>query len=156
VIGALWAEGVIVEVLLFAFSGAVVARLGPKRLWAIAIAAALVRWTVTGTTTHIVALVLAQALHGLTFGATHLAAMHFILRAVPPELSGTAQSLYSGPAVAVTTGIATLVAGWLYKFDGGWAFHAMAGTSLLAGVAWLALVCRWDGGRLMELSAGRT
>jgi PPP family 3-phenylpropionic acid transporter len=152
VIGALWAEGVIVEVMLFAFSGAVVGRVGPKRLCALAIVAALIRWTVTGATTDLAALVAVQALHGLTFGATHLAAMHFILRAVPAELSGTAQSLYSGPGVAMTTGIAILVAGWLYSVDGGWAFYAMAGTACLAGLAWLALVRRWDGGRLAELS----
>jgi PPP family 3-phenylpropionic acid transporter len=155
VIGALWAEGVIVEVALFAFSGAVVARLGPKRLCAIAIAAALVRWTITGWTTDLAALIAAQALHGITFGATHLAAMYFILRAVPPELSGTAQGLYAGPAVAVTTGIATLVAGRLYGVDGGLAFQAMALAALLAGIAWLVAIRGWNGGRLIEVEAAR-
>jgi PPP family 3-phenylpropionic acid transporter len=151
VIGALWAEGVVVEIVLFAFSGAIVARLGPKALLAAAIAAAIARWTVTGATTHVVALVLAQALHGLTFGAAHIAAMHFLLRAVPVELSGTAQSLYAGPGVAVTTGIAVIVAGWLFPSGGGSAFYAMTATAILAGVAWLALVRSWDGGRLAGL-----
>jgi PPP family 3-phenylpropionic acid transporter len=151
IIGALWAEGVVVEVALFAFSGAVVARLGPQRLLAIAILAGIVRWTMTGATTNLGALVFVQALHGLTFGAAHLAAMHFLLRAVPVELSGTAQSLYSGPGMAVTTGLATLLAGWLYKADGGSAFYAMAATSFLAGIAWLALVRQWDGGGLHGL-----
>jgi PPP family 3-phenylpropionic acid transporter len=155
VIGVLWAEGVIVEVILFAFSGAIVGWLGPTRLWALAIAAAVVRWTVTGATTDVVALVLAQALHGLTFGATHLAAMHFILRAVPAELSGTAQSLYAGPGVALFSGIATLVAGRLYATDSAWAFFAMSAVALLGGVAWLVLARRWHGGRLPELSPAR-
>ena len=53
VIGALWAEGVIAEIVLFAFSGAVVARLGPIRLMLIAALAGIVRWTVLAETTDI-------------------------------------------------------------------------------------------------------
>ncbi|NQU70565.1 MAG: MFS transporter, partial [Rhodospirillales bacterium] len=96
VIGMLWAEGVIAEIALFAFSGAVARRLGPMRLLALGVAAGLIRWGVLGLTTELWALVAVQGLHALTFAATHLAAMHFLLRAVPASYSSTAQSLYSG------------------------------------------------------------
>jgi PPP family 3-phenylpropionic acid transporter len=81
--------------------------------------------------------------------------MHFILRAVPTELSGTAQSLYAGPGVALFSGIATLVAGRLYATDSAWAFFAMSAVALLGGVAWLVLARRWHGGRLPDLSPAR-
>ncbi len=132
VIGALWAEGVIAEIVLFAFSGAVVARLGPARLLALAAMAGIVRWSVLGMTTALPALVLVQGLHAFTFGAAHLAIMHFIARNVAPEVAATAQSLYSSTAMGAVMGLATLGSGWLYAAYSGKAFFAAALVSLAA------------------------
>ena len=139
VIGALWAEGVAAEILLFAFSGAVAARLGPVRLMLIAAAAGLVRWTVLAESTDLAALAAVQWLHGLTFGAAHLAAIHYMLRTVPEDMSASAQSLYSGFAVGLAMGLVMLAGGWLFEAFGGGAFHAMTALSVGGGVAavWL-------------------
>ncbi len=139
VIGALWAEGVIAEIILFAFSGAVVARLGPLRLMLIAAAAGLVRWTILAGTTDLAALIAVQWLHGLTFGAAHLAAMHYILRTIPEQMSATAQALYSGLATGVIMGVTMLVAGNLYERFAGGAFYAMIALSLAGGLAAIVL-----------------
>ncbi len=139
VIGALWAEGVIAEIILFAFSGAVVARFGPTRLMLFAAAAGIVRWTVLANTTEIAALVAVQWLHAFTFGAAHLAAMHYILRTIPEQMSATAQALYSGLATGVIMGVTMLVAGRLFERIGGEAFYAMIALSVAGGIAAVAL-----------------
>lgn len=129
-IGALWAEGVIAEVVLFAFGRQAVARLGPRRLLAIAGAAGILRWSVLGLTVDPIALACVQLLHAATFGATHLGAMHFIAAAAPAGLSARAQALYASVTVGLAPGLAMLAAGSLYETLGGRAFLGM---SLLAG-----------------------
>ena len=72
VIGLLWAEGVLAEIVLFALGGGLAARLGPARLLAIGAAAGIVRWVGLATEPGLAWLVVLQALHALTFGAAHL------------------------------------------------------------------------------------
>ncbi len=139
-IGALWAEGVVAEVALFAFSGAAVARLGPRGLLLLAAAAGMVRWTVLGMSTELPALVAVQFLHAFTFGATHLATMHFIARNVAPEVAATAQSLYSSTAMGAVMGLVMMSTGWLYESFAGAAFYAMAALSLAGGIIATVLV----------------
>ena len=110
-IGALWAEGVAAEVLLFAVSGPAVRRAGVAPLFALAAAAGAVRWCAIGATGDLAVLIAVQALHGATFGAAHLAAMHYIRRTVPPALSATAQALYSATAMGAAMALATMAAG---------------------------------------------
>lgn len=149
VIGLLWAEGVIAEIALFAFSGAVARKLGPMRLLALGVVAGLIRWGVLGMTTDIWALVAVQGLHALTFAATHLAAMHFLLQAVPATYSSTAQSLYSGLATGALMGVAMIAAGALYGAFGGMAFLSMAALSLAGGIAAIVLARMWRGGEII-------
>ena len=149
VIGALWAEGVIAEVALFAYSGAIARKLGPTRLLALGVVAGLIRWSALGLTTELWALVAVQGLHALTFAATHLAAMHFLLRAVPASYSSTAQGLYSGLGTGALMGLAMIVSGALYGAFGAVAFMSMAALSLAGGVAAIALARMWRGGEIM-------
>ena len=139
-IGALWAEGVIAEIVMFAFSGAVLARLSPLRLMLLAAVAGLIRWTVLANSTDIAVLAGVQWLHAFTFGAAHLAAMHYMLRTVPEYMSASAQALYSGLATGVIMGLMMLAAGGLFDLFGGGAFYAMLGLSAAGGLMalWLA------------------
>ncbi len=149
IIGVLWAVGVISEVVLFAFSGAVVARLGPTALIVIAGAAGVLRWLVSGLATDLFVLFAVQTLHALTFGATHLGAMHFIARAAPPDSSATAQSLYSSFAMGGALGLGMMLSGSLYEsFGGAAAFLAMSVMALAGFVCALVLANRWRGGVL--------
>ena len=93
-------------------------------MWIAAIAG-LLRWTILGSSTDITVLFATQWLHGLTFGAAHLAAIHFILRTVPEHMSASAQSLYSGFAIGLVMGLMMLITGWLYDTYGGGAFYVM-------------------------------
>ncbi len=89
-IGTLWAIAIPGEVLLFAYSGAVVRRFGAIPLVGHRRAAAVVRWTAMSFDPPLALLFPIQLLHGFTYGAAHLGAMHFISRAVPDHAAGTA------------------------------------------------------------------
>ena len=131
VVGLLWGGSVLVEIILFAFSGAVVTRLGASRLLVLGAAAALVRWLILAETTALPGLVVAQLLHAVTFGATYLATMHFIAGNAPEGLKATAQGAYASVS-GVVMGLALIASGNLYGTFAGGAFYGMAGLSALA------------------------
>jgi MFS transporter, PPP family, 3-phenylpropionic acid transporter len=144
VIGWLWAEGVIAEVLLFALASSVLRRLDPIRLLALAGGLTVVRWCVTGAGSELALLIPAQALHAASFGAVHLAVMHHLQGRVPPELQASAQGFYAAIGSALLFGLVTPLAGWLYASFGGHAFFAMAALAL-AGTALAATIASGRG-----------
>ncbi|PIW26101.1 MAG: 3-phenylpropionate MFS transporter [Rhodospirillales bacterium CG15_BIG_FIL_POST_REV_8_21_14_020_66_15] len=154
VIGALWAEGVIAEIILFTFAAAAVRRIGAFNMIVVGAAAALVRWAGTAATTDLEWLVLLQALHGLSFGATHLGIIHLIAERVEASLSASAQSLF-----AMTLGLgmsaASYAAGLLFAALGGGAFTAMSGLALAgAGFAGFSLLLRRTAAHKRPADAG--
>lgn len=152
VIGLLWSEGVVAEIVLFALSSRVVVRFGPAGLILAAAIGGAVRWAILGMTADMTWIALSQILHAATFGCAHLGAMHFILRAVPQSLSARAQGIYAAVAVGLAPGLLTPLSGLLYEVLGGTAFLAMAalsvGSALLAWPLWRS----WDGNRLNPVS----
>ena len=134
VIGLLWAEGVVAEVLLFAAAAPLLRRFPPIRLLALAGGLTALRWGLTGLSTDLAVLIPAQALHAASFGAVHLAAMHYLRDRTPPELHASAQGFYAAIGTALPFGLLTPIAGWLYGIAGGGAFWAMAALAL-AGAA---------------------
>ncbi|WP_169730577.1 MFS transporter [Hyphomicrobium nitrativorans] len=147
-IGALWAVAIAGEVLLFAYSSRVVSRWGPATLLVAAGCASLVRWALMAASPSLPLLVPLQLLHALTYGASHLAAMHFISRAVPEGAQGTAQALYATMAMGVVIGGATLASGRLYAEIGAEAYFAMAALAAIGLAAALFVRARWSGGLL--------
>jgi PPP family 3-phenylpropionic acid transporter len=136
VIGVLWAEGVVAEVVLFWYGAPIVARLGPLGLLALGGIGGITRWSLMGLVPGLSAAVLLQLLHGLTFGASHLGAMYMLARSVPPEAAASAQSLYAALSAGLGSGLVMLAAGALYAAYGGQAYLFMALLSAggLAGV----------------------
>ena len=147
-IGLLWAEGVAAEVLLFAFSGAVLRRTGIVGLLLIGASAATIRWTATCFVTDFIGLALTQLLHALTFGATHLASLNFIQRAAPEGSTATAQALYSALGLGVASAVMLTVAGKLYADYQGIVFLVMAIAAFTGGLCALALRKYWSGTQL--------
>ena len=139
VIGWLWAEGVLAEIVLFACGAWFMRRFGAVGLLILGGVAGVVRWLVTAWSTDLAVLICVQPLHALTYGATHLGAIRFITESVRSSVSATAQSLYGGLANGAAMGCGLLVSGYLYQGFGGRAFAAMAVLSGLGGVAALAL-----------------
>jgi len=134
-IGWLWGEGVVVEITLFAFGASLVRRLGPLRLLALGGGVAVVRWIGIASRDDLASLAVLQALHGISYGATHLAAMSYIAQATPPHLAATAQGLHAAIAWGVIFALATLACGPLYARFGGEAFFVMAGLAFAGTVA---------------------
>lgn len=151
-IGTLWAIAIAGEVALFAYSGRVVRRWGPAMLMIGAGIAAIVRWTLMAFSPPLPALIVLQTLHTLTYGASHLGAMHFISRAVPESAQGTAQALYATVAMGILIGGATLVSGWLYARVGVEAYLAMAMLAATGLAAALFVRARWTGGLLWDVA----
>ncbi|OHC83942.1 MAG: hypothetical protein A3G73_07040 [Rhodospirillales bacterium RIFCSPLOWO2_12_FULL_67_15] len=138
-IGALWAEGVVAEIVLFAAGPALLRRCSPAALIVLAGVAGIARWAATAASTALPVLILAQALHAFTFGAAHLGAIHFIARHVSPAVSASAQSFYSAMVMGLGIGIAVFAVGPLYAASPAGAFFAMIVLSAAALVPALAL-----------------
>jgi PPP family 3-phenylpropionic acid transporter len=151
VIGALWAVGVAAEIVLFMFSGRVIRTVGVTNLIGLAALAAAVRWTVTAFSPPLWLLFPVQVLHGLTFGAAHLGAVHFITEAVPEEATGTAQGLYASAGTGIFMGGAILSSGPLYSSLGGPAYLVMAGMGALSLLLAMTLRWQWNGQKLIEV-----
>jgi MFS transporter, PPP family, 3-phenylpropionic acid transporter len=139
VVGALWAIGVVAEMVLFAVSGRLPAAFGPSRLLIVGAIGAVVRWAAMALDPPALLLPVLQCLHALSFGATHLGSVQFLARAAPDRLGATAQGYLAvvlGAAMAAFTGLS----GWLYAAYGGRAYGAMV---LIAAAGLLfALVAR--------------
>jgi MFS transporter, PPP family, 3-phenylpropionic acid transporter len=135
-IGALWAIGVICEIMLFLWSGAVVRRTGDYGLLMIGSLAAVLRWSLFPFEMGFVGFLLVQCLHGLTFGATYLGTQHAIARIVPEEMTASAQGIYAMMTGILMAGIVAL-AGPLYVALQAGAFATMAVPASLAVVVLL-------------------
>jgi PPP family 3-phenylpropionic acid transporter len=125
VIGALWASGVIGEIVLLAMSSRLPNRLSPLGLIGLGAAGGTLRWAAMALDPPVALLPLLQALHGLSFGATHLGSVQFLARTMPDRHGATAQGDFStlmGIAMAAATGLS----GALYGTFGGHAYGAMA------------------------------
>ena len=144
VIGVLWAEGVVAEIVLFWLSAPLVARIGPLGLMALGGAAGILRWSLLGVMPGLTAAAVLQLLHGCTFGASHLGAMYFLARSVPPSAAASAQSLYAAVSAGLGSGLVMLAAGAIYTAYGGQGYLLMALLSAagLVGVAALGRLRR--------------
>jgi PPP family 3-phenylpropionic acid transporter len=125
-ISILWSEAVAAEVVVFFLIGpALLDRFGARGAAVLAAATGIVRWSVAGMTTSVLALSIIQPLHGFTFALLHLAAMRMMQALVPPRLAGTGQSIYAFGS-GCSTAVLTLLSGTLYAKFGGASFLAMA------------------------------
>jgi PPP family 3-phenylpropionic acid transporter len=141
-IGALWAIGVVAEIGLFAVSGRVMTWLRPIDLIGLGAIGAVLRWTAMAFDPPVLLLPILQCLHGLSFGATHLGAMHFLAGFAAERQGATAQGDYSAVA-AVVFAVEMGLAGVLVGQFGTYAYVAMA-ASALAGAAIIAGAHRLD------------
>ena len=78
-----------------------------------------------------------QALHALTFAATHVGALKLVQREAPARVAGVAQTLYAALASGTLAGLAMLLAGALYDAGGAQGYLAMAALGGLGFVAML-------------------
>ncbi len=131
-IGLFWTFAVASEVLLFAFSNAVVKRIGVISLIMFGLGGGILRWTGMAITTNGYVFAALSVLHVVSFAMTHLGTMHFIRLSVPQRNRNTAQGLYSAVNGGVFMAAMTYASGPLYEQLQGRAFLIMAGASVVA------------------------
>jgi len=151
VIGCLWATGVLAEIFLLARARGLAKRFGPATLLAVGGAAAALRWTVIALEPPLPILFVVQLLHALTFASAYLGAIEFLDRAAPLRLVNTGMTIMSTTGVGAVTGVATVIAG--YVWDGAGPAAAYFLMAAMGGLAFfLALFLRrvWHGGKLFE------
>jgi PPP family 3-phenylpropionic acid transporter len=153
-IGLLWSVGVIAEVALFAVSGRVIAFSGTARLLMLAGLAASLRWAVMAFDPPFLPTALLQTLHAMSFGAAHLAAIHFMTHAVPEDRAATAQGVYAAVVAGLVMGTLTLASGPLYRNFAGEAYAVMAILALCGAAGAFLLMQRWRGGLIVHVPAG--
>lgn len=145
-ISFLWAFGAASEIFVFWKGASLLKKFGPVLLIFSGAAAAVIRWYLTGISTEIWVLVIAQALHAFTFGAAHLGGMTFVSRIAPKELLATAQTLYSALAMGAAFALMTPVTGRLYEqFGPEKTFFAMMALAGASAILALILQWRWNG-----------
>ena len=132
-IAALWALGVMAEIVLFALSGRLPAFVSPVMLMLIGAAGGLIRWGAMAFDPPGLLLPWLQLLHALSFGASHLGAMMLIARIVPAGQGATAQG-YLAIAMGAVMAAATGLSGLLFGSFGTPAYAAMALASVAGGV----------------------
>lgn len=150
-IGFLWATGVVAEILLLTRARGLAKRFAPSALLAAGGAAAALRWALTAMEPPLGILFLVQTLHAFTFAATYLGAIEFLDRAAPTRLVNTGMTLMSTTGVGAITGVATVIAGFVWNAHGAApAYLMMAAMGAAAFCLALLLARLWDGQRLFE------
>ena len=132
----LWAEGILAEIVLFAFARETVDRLRPTTLLLVGGGAAVVRWCVVAVTTSVPLLLATNWLHALSFGCTYLGALRALERRVPAHQRSTAQGLLGAANSGLGMVVCGVLGGVLYERWEGRAFFTMAAFAALgAGLA---------------------
>ncbi len=132
-VGALWAWGAGVEVLVLWFARRL-EPLGAAGLLALGAACAVARWTLMGFAPGLAGLVLLQALHAGTFSVAHLGFTLFVRDHAAPHVAATAQSVNSAITFGAGLAAATALSGVLYERVGAAGYFVMAGLAA-AGLA---------------------
>jgi len=115
IIGALWAEGVVFEIILLAYFYKFKNYTSPKIFIIIAGVMAIIRWTLMAYADAILFIALIQILHAFTFGLTHLAAINFISEVMPVRAQAKSQALYSAISMGAFLAVSISVSGDIYR-----------------------------------------
>jgi len=133
-IAALWALGVLAEILVFALSPRFT--LQPSTLVVIGGCGAVVRWLITAQEPPVAVLAVVQLAHGLSYGLTQLGIMGLMVRHVPMPTVTRAQG-YLAACGGIVASTASIVSGAIYARYGQGAYYAMALMALSgAAVMW--------------------
>lgn len=133
-VGALWAVSVAVEIAFFWTQGRWFPMLRAERWLELVAATTALRFALTaGGGAWAPVLVLAQALHAITFAAHHAACIALVHRLFPGRLRGRGQALYTTLGYGISGVLGGVGGGWVIERLGYAAvFWAAAGCALLS------------------------
>lgn len=138
-IGAIWAIGVVAEILLFMLQRRLFDRLSAMRLLAFSFLVCTLRFAMVGGSDGALwILVLGQLMHAVTFGLHHSASMAVLHAWFDPVHQGRAQAAFIVVAYGLGGTTGGLAAGWLWeRFSPAATFF---GAALAAAAGWIAVV----------------
>ncbi len=140
-VGGLWSLGVLAEIVVFMLMTKLNRRYSLRVLLLASFAAAILRFLLIGWGAESLAvMVLAQLMHGLTFGAYHASAIAAINLWFPGRAQGRGQALYSSISFGAGGLLGGLLSGWTWDGIGaGWTYTLAS----LFAVGGFWLVWRW-------------
>ncbi len=140
-VGALWALGVLAEIIVFFTWTRLSGRVSPRPMLLFAYATAAVRFlAVAWLPDSLVVAVICQIAHAATFGCFHGAAVALTHRFFRGRHQSKGQALYSGVGFGAGGAVGGLMSGYLWDHAGGaWTFTAGA----LAGLLAVGVTARW-------------
>jgi len=148
-IGYLWALGVLAEITAFTCGSLLAARISPPALIALACAAGVLRWSLTGLAQTPGVAMLAQLLQGATLGFTQLGAAQYVRTRVPAQVLSSGTGLYAA-CTGLLTAACVFAGSFLFASVGGRAFLLTAAMCAVGLAA--ALVLRAREARLMDVA----
>ncbi len=138
VAGLFWALAVLSEVFVLFYFGPRIHNSSPSKLFLMAAALNCVRWLLLATSSHFAVLVLAQIMHGITFGLFYITAIELMTACTPAQYKSTVQGLFDMIGFGLAGILGQLVAGGLYLSGDGTTMYLAAALMALVGtvVAW--------------------
>jgi MFS transporter, PPP family, 3-phenylpropionic acid transporter len=131
-IGALWTLGVLAEIVVFLYLPQLFRSYRLSAILAVSLACGAVRFAAIGWAAEILWIVLvAQVLHGATFGSFHAASVAAVPRVFPAGAQGFGQTLFSSIGYGAGGAAGLLLAG--LAWEGGGASMAFSACALAAG-----------------------
>lgn len=135
-IAALWALGVVAEIVVFALSPRFT--LQPSMLVVIGALSAGTRWLITAQEPPVAVLAVVQLAHGLSFGLTQVGTMGLLVRHVPIHVMARGQG-YLAACAGIVASCASILSGAIYARHGQGVYYVMAAMALSGAVVmWLA------------------
>lgn len=158
-IGAIWALGVIAEILLFALQRRLFERFSAVTLLGFSLCIGVLRFAWVGATDAERVVVIASSLmHAITFGLHHSASMAVLHRLFPPEQQARAQAAFIVVGYGLGAGLGGVWAGLLWEHVSPaavwWAAATACGLGAIA-VRWHARIMRrteWGDRRISRSS----
>ncbi len=138
-VGALWSLGVVAEIFVFMAMARVEQRYSLRTVLMACFMAAIVRFLLIGWTIEVVTLaILAQVLHGLTFGAYHAAAIAAVNRWFPGNSQARGQAIYSSVSFGAGGLVGGMISGWTWDWIGAAWTYTFSSIFALAGLVMIA------------------
>jgi PPP family 3-phenylpropionic acid transporter len=140
VVGWLWSLGVMVEIGVFLFMPRLLAAFSPRAILSFSMACAVLRFLMIGWGVAWPAvIVLAQILHGATFGANHAAAMAAVGSLFKGRHQARGQALYASLSFGAGGMVGGLISGWSWDALGGPLTYTLSSVFALVGL----VILRW-------------
>jgi PPP family 3-phenylpropionic acid transporter len=137
-IGALWALGVVAEVIVFLYTGRIIRRWGARPVLIVTLASTGFRWLLLAQFVDVVPLlVFSQVLHFLSFAVYHAVTVHYVHELFPGRLQGRGQALLAAVSFGLGGALGSLLTGAAWEAWGARTVYLAATCAALAG-AWTA------------------